>query len=93
MIQPVNAEVVVERDMPALRKGKYNWKAIGTGAFVLMKQVPEGSFRCSIPFELLPPFSRAKLLPMEPMAPHGVPPHPVPAPAAVTPGPATSGLG
>jgi hypothetical protein len=77
-IQPVNATVTAHQDMPALAKGTYNWKAIGTDAFVMMSQVPEGSFRCSIPFELLPPFSRSKLVPMPPVPPHGVPPNPAP---------------
>ncbi|HEY0758973.1 MAG TPA: hypothetical protein VGD59_06935 [Acidisarcina sp.] len=78
MMQPVNAQVTVSQDMPALPKGTYNWKAITSASFVAL-QVPEGSFRCSIPFELLPPFSRAKLVPMPPMAPHGVRPNPSPA--------------
>jgi hypothetical protein len=63
-IQPINAEVTVHQDMPAFRKGTYKWKAIGTEAFVHADCVPEGAFRCSIPFELLPPFSRSKLVPM-----------------------------
>ena len=84
-IQPVNANVKLEMDMPTLPRGDYKWKAIGTAAFAVTGQVPEGAFRCSIPFELLPPFSRNKLKPMVPMRPHGIPPHPKPAGSAVTP--------
>jgi hypothetical protein len=63
-IQAVNANVTVHRDMPAFPKGTYHWKGIGTESFVTTDQVPEGAFRCSIPFELLPPFSRSKLISM-----------------------------